>query len=440
MKSKFTRALTWVMVVGMMSILSVNSQVQAGKTIKLTIGCGWPLQDLPGWEGTVKGFKKIHPNVKLEMQISPWEEYRTKILSQIVAGTPPEIAEMEMDYTPEFIKKRAVIDLSSQLEEEKEFTVDSFFEKIIASFIDKEKIYAVPYDGQCGAAGIYYNKDLFDQAGVSYPTNDWDWNDMLASAKRLTIVDNKGKITQYGYVPSGWGWAYFIYSSGGSLVDDVENPTKGTLNDPKSIRGIQFYVDLIFKYKVTPSPITLTGLGMTQPDLFGTRKVAMFQSMHAPAVESIEWGRWRDMRIGMVIGPKGPTGIRGYPTSPSSFGIPTDTKYPEIAWDFIKFLCGKPGWEYAFEESKKGMIYPPAYKPAFYSEVFAHNPNPEIEGQFIIGESNKYGVISPKHPKWAEIEDRIVKPTIDLILRGEKPAAEALREAAVAITQQFLER
>ena len=87
---------------------------------------------------------------------------------------------------------------------------------------------------------LYYNKDLFDKAGVAYPTNDWTWNDMLAAAKKLTLDTNKdGKIDQWGFAVNNivWVWAGFVWGNGGDILSPDRKSACCTI--PRNHRGAE---------------------------------------------------------------------------------------------------------------------------------------------------------------------------------------------------------
>ena len=99
---------------------------------------------------------------------------------------------------------------------------------------------------------------------------------MLEKAQAITKVDENGRTVQYGFY--GWAWQNFVYGHGGALVDSVKNPTRTMLDDPNSIAGLQFYSDLINKYKVMPTPVALANLGMGVDIMFASGRLGMFLS------------------------------------------------------------------------------------------------------------------------------------------------------------------
>ncbi len=92
-------------------------------------------------------------------------------------------------------------------------------------------VYGFPRD--IGFSVLYYNKDLFDAAGVEYPTEEWTWDDLTAAAEALTVVDANGRVTQYGLAMEGGKYAEWINQNMGSILDDMRNPVTCTLDQPR---------------------------------------------------------------------------------------------------------------------------------------------------------------------------------------------------------------
>ena len=108
---------------------------------------------------------------------------------------------------------------------------------------------------------LFYNKEIFDKAGVAHPTNEWTWEDVLAAAKKLT--DTAGDKPTYGLVSDirNGDYGALIYQNGGTLVDSLENATAYTLADPATVQAVQWYADLALVHEVMPTPGELRSSG-----------------------------------------------------------------------------------------------------------------------------------------------------------------------------------
>ena len=88
--------------------------------------------------------------------------------------------------------------------------------------------------------------------------------------------------------------------------------------------------------------------------------------------------KFTQVPFGMQIAPAGADGTRGYATGGTAYCASQTTKNQDTAWEFIKYFMGMPGYEAAFAAAPKGIIYPPAYIPAYNSEVYLKNPTPPV--------------------------------------------------------------
>jgi len=293
-----------------------------------------------------------------------------------------------------------------------------FFPSILDRFSVNGDLYAVPRD-VAPFACVFYNKKLFDEAGLAYPTDDWTWDDMLRMARALTKQDENGRTVQYGFY--GWAWQNFIYGNGGALVDNVNHPTITKINDPKTIQGLQFYSDLINLYKVMPTPVALANLGMGIDLMFASGRLGMFLSgiWETPGLRryNFEWD--------VVMFPKNAEGVRAFGSGGSGYAILKSSKNKTEAWEVIKALTGAAGQR---ELAKRGLSQPSRIDVA-ESDAWAGNSEPPANKK-MLNEAVKHIVFSPYEGRWREIEQKYLLPKLDLVFNGKKTAAEVLEEAA----------
>jgi len=391
-------------------------------------GCGpkaqKPTIKIAIWGGTdeidmlnkiIDEWQKAHPEVIAKLEHIPAGSYTNKLLIQIAGGTAPDIMFVEVNIFVNFWAIDAFMDLKPFIEKDPDFKLDDFFPEVVDRFTIDGKIYCIPRD-TAPFACVYYNKKLFDEVGVPYPTDDWNWSDLLEKAERLTKRTEDGKITQYGFY--GWTWENFVYSNGGSIVDDVEGPKEFTLARKEAIEGLQFYTDLINKYKVSPSPIEFGNLGMGAQQLFMSGKLAMYQSGFW---ESTLFKNIKDFDWDVAMFPKGPTGIRRFGTGGSGYCILKSTKYPELAWDIVKQLTNQKS-QIALAEM--GLAQP-AIKSIAMGPYFAGSSAlPKNKG--MLNEAVKYVVYEPFHIKWREIKELHLVPQLDLVFNGTETVEDVI--------------
>lgn len=374
---------------------------------------------------SISGWQEANPDIKIIFEHTPYTGYDSKILTRVAGGAAPDIIATEVDYFVTFASKGVLENLTPYAEKDAEFSTDQFFPTIIDRFSVGDKLYAIPRD-VAPFACVFYNKKLFDEAGLAYPTDDWTWDDMLRMARALTKKDESGRTTQYGFY--GWAWQNFVYGNGGGLVDDVKRPTKSRLDSQETIDGLQFYADLVNLYKVMPAPVALANLGMGIDLMFASGRLGMFLSgiWETPGL------RRYDFEWDVAQFPKSPNGTRGTGSGGSGYAILKSSKNKEAAWEVIKALTGAPGQA---DIARRGLAQPSRVAVAKSDAWVGGNEPPQNKG--MLNDAVQYIHFSPFHPKWREIEEKYLNPKLDLIFNGKTTAAEALKEIAPKVNEML---
>jgi len=365
-------------------------------------------------KNSTKEWEAQHPEIEVRFEHTPFGGYTSKILTRIAGGAAPDIIATEVNMFVSFASKGVLENLSPYLAKDTDFSIKDFFPEVVDWFTVDGKVLAIPRD-TAPFACVFYNKDLFDREGVPYPEDDWTWEDMLAKAKALTKTDENGRITQYGFY--GWAWQNFVYGAGGALVDDVKNPTKCLLGNPESKEGLQFYVDLINRYKVMPTPVAMANLGMGVDIMFSSGRLAMFLSgiWETPTL------RTRKFRWDVAMFPVGPRGVRRFGTGGTGYAILKSSKNKEAAWLVVKALTGARGQE---ELAEKGLAQP-ARKAVSEGPAFAKNDGLPLNKK-MLNEAVQYARYDPFHPMWRELEGKVITPELELLFNGRETVPEAM--------------
>jgi multiple sugar transport system substrate-binding protein len=301
----------------------------AAKAVTLKVG-------LPGgYEVTKKeiidGFQAKFPNIKLDIDTTPWEDFATKIPTQIAGGNPPDIWFQENAIILGYGQKGVAEDLTPYIK--KDLKDEDYVPMLYAAKSTDGKVYGIPHGLNPVALG--YNKKLFTEANVPFPTDDWTYQDMIDAAKKLTKAKD-GKTEVYGFI-SGYnitqGWFPWIKSAGGQLLDPTL--TKAMVTDPKSLEGLKAWVGMNKAGISAPEPFT-KAIG-SEWQAFGSEKGAMYfvqynlQSLFSKNFPNLDWD--------VVKMPKGFDGKRIVPNISNSWLIYSRAK-PEAkaaAWEFLKY-------------------------------------------------------------------------------------------------------
>lgn len=377
----------------------------------------------------LRGWQAAHPTIRVRFEHTPYSGYDSKILTRIAGGAAPDVIATEVDYFVTFATRNVFTDLAGFARNDPEFKTGDFFPSILNRFTVREALYAIPRD-VAPFACVFYNKDLFDQAAVPYPKDDWNWNDLLEKAKALTRRDETGRVTQYGFY--GWAWQNFVYGNGGALVDDVNAPKKTLLDDPRSVAGLQFFSDLINRHQVMPTPMALANAGMGVDMMFASGRLAMFLSgiWETPALRERYQFRWDVARF-----PKNPEGIRLTGSGGTGYGILKTSKHLQEAWEVVKALTSVP---VQAEMARRGLTQP-ARRAVAEGTDWAKSILPP-ENKKMLNEAVDDIVFSPFHPAWREIEAKYIDPKLDLVRSGKETAAEAVRKITPKINEMLQQK
>jgi len=405
-----------------------SSKTSDGKTPVKVAFWGSP-EEIDIITHSISEWQQAHPDIKIVFEHTPYSGYDSKILTRIAGGAAPDIIATEVDYFVTFATKGVLENLTPYLAKETEqegsesYNAEDFFPAIRDRFTVNGALYAIPRD-VAPFACVFYNKKLFDDAGLAYPTDDWTWEDMLRMARAMTKKDASGRTVQYGFY--GWAWQNFIYGNGGALVDDVRNPQKTRLDDPRSIEGLQYYADLSNLYNVMPTPVALANTGMGVDSMFSGGRLAMFLSgiWETPGLRNynFEWD--------VAMFPKGPHGDRAFGSGGSGYAILKSSQNKEAAWEVIKALTGAAGQA---KLAKRGLAQPSRMSVA-QGDGWAKDPLPPAN-KIMLNDAVQYVVFSPFHTKWREIQEKYILPQLDLVFNGKKTAAEVLTGLTPKINQ-----
>lgn len=264
-----------------------------------------------------------------------WSSYLNSCVAALAAGETPDIICSAIEGHQFMLSKDLLApldDLVTADPEGQEF-IDSLVPTAVETFYSDGKLYQLPYSLEM--MGIWYNLDMFDEAGIDYidPEKGWTWNEFLEISKKLTKEVGGGKIygagLSFGAIFSDSPW--FLNNGANILTDDF---TEATCNTPEFKETVEFLNSLVNEYGVAPMPAT-----------DGTDMVEMFLAGRVAMVNS---GGWSVSTI--KNGFDGNYGIAPYPKPSAdsenpatvygmcSMGIYKDSKHKEAAWDAIKIM------------------------------------------------------------------------------------------------------
>ncbi len=415
----------FIFLLAIITLSSCSQERIKSRTIELKTSTWGNYKELKILNESLMEFEKRYPNIKVSIDHIP-QNYIDKVLTEIAGGVGPDVMWIQSNggFAP-LVRKGLLLDLSPYFAKDKEIGLGDFFPEIIDYFTVRGETYCVP-TGVGSIALVFYNKRLFDEAEVSYPDDDWDWNDLLDKAKKLTLMDKEGKTKQYGFITESN--RSFPFSNGGRVVDDMENPTKCLEGEKEFKEGLQFLVDLIHKYKVSPSISVKERIGMDARQMFMSGRLAMYNSglWNVSIFEEM-----KDFDWDVTIFPRSPHGGKGFLIDYGGMGVLKTTKYPAEAWELAKWLA--TDWQRRVTEIGGGQPANKKMHEQWIKSIF----KPKNKDMLI--ETVKYGVSAPILPEWPEIEVTLINPSLYLLLEGKISVDEYADRVIPKVNEAFKE-
>ncbi|MFC1563854.1 extracellular solute-binding protein [candidate division KSB1 bacterium] len=292
-------------------------------------------------------FTTQNPGVEVEIESIP-NNYKEKILTSFAAGTAPDVFVLDSPIIPALLNKDVLLDLNPYVDE-LNVDLEEYFPNVLRIFRKGEKLYAFPKDYT--PLMVYYNKRLFDEAGIEYPKDGWKWKDYLATAKSLTKdSDGDGFTDQWGtlFRNQFYLWEPWVWMTGGDYLNPDGTTAKGYFNSPETERALQFLVDLRTEHSVSPSVQSMTTSGGAV-ELFYSGRIGMNISGHwtwAYVLKFIESG---EMDIGVAHLPYPEDGERVNIIFATGWCVPKNAKYPELSLKLAAFLGSERAAEIRLE-------------------------------------------------------------------------------------------
>ncbi|GAA1441458.1 ABC transporter substrate-binding protein [Leifsonia poae] len=308
-----------------------------GGNVTLQYGIWDPVQQ-PAMEKIIAAFEKKNPDIDVKIQVTPFAQYWTKLQTAATGGSAPDVFWMNGPN----IKLYASNGMLAPLDD---VDAANYSKGLVDIYTYDGKLYGAPKDFD--TIGVWYNKKLFDAAGVAYPKAGWTWDDYLADAKALT---NKSA--------GVWGSAaalndqqnyYNTIPQAGGYVISKDGKTSG-YDDPASLKGIEFWTNQI-KDGVSPTQQQMTD---TSPeDAFVSGKIAMYWS-----------GSWSANKFGQDAATKDLVNVAALPAGPEGnqsvvHGLANvanaKSAHLDAAKKFAEFASGK---EAADIQAEAGAVIP----------------------------------------------------------------------------------
>lgn len=372
-------------------------------------------------------WKADHPNVTLDYTYCAGPDYPTKLQVWFSSGKAPDVIRMSRDIFSPFASEDLFADLTPYLEASG--SAGCWDESLLDIFDFDGELLSLPY--MYSNYVIAYNKDIFDEANLEYPTADWTETEFVELAKTLT--SGEGPEKTYGMWFGGWVCELVRALYGEPKMYDTENMVMQATNNEKFKAAFQLLGDL-HKDGYCSDEVTKT----TTTGGFVTGKYAMALAMTSDIGnyqkqigDNFKWDIV-ELPISETYDTRWNTNMRL-----QGFGMSKTTEHPELAYDLIEYMTTNYEVQKAVDEEGVGI---PALTEYLESEEFktnygggaAYNKEAFVN-MAKVGTSWEYAGI------WADINDTLTSEfnayitgatDIDTALDNLQKKGEAVIEAA----------
>ncbi|MCI2132266.1 MAG: sugar ABC transporter substrate-binding protein [Eubacterium sp.] len=288
----------------------------------------WDEVQQPVFEKIVDDFEKENPDIDVELQLTPWSQYWTKLDAAMGADTAADVFWINT-FMPKYAEAGVLEPLNQYIKEDG-IDMDDYVNVVADMYNYKGAQYGMPKG--MDTVQVFYNKAIFEKYGIEEPKEGWTWGEMVQTAQALKEKNSDVYpiLMELDPQPSYFN---FIEQSGGYVLDDTGKKTG--LGTPGAIKAYQDVVDLMDQGLMPDNQVLSDTKGT---DLFLSQKGAMlFMGSWKCAV--LDAASFAD-QLGTVSMPAREEGNQSV-IGGLGYAMNANSKNKEAAWKLIKFLAGE---------------------------------------------------------------------------------------------------
>ncbi|MGH2352843.1 MAG: extracellular solute-binding protein [Chloroflexota bacterium] len=368
------------------------------------------------------------PQIEIEFEM-PKADRHVEYPVRLAAGAAPDMVFLNNSFWRQYAKQGAFLKLDPFVR--RDIRLDDYFPSFVQSATYRDSFYG--WGALAGASvALFYNKDLFDQAGLKYPDETWAWPSFVDAAGRLTVDGQGRRAGGAGFDPQDirvygtativdWRWDMVIEEEAGDILRP--GGTKSNLDSPDALAGLQWMSDT-------------TGRGFWPSDRYPNEKKASFTAGNMAMqvqLSGYAQGAAEQITFQWDVAPL-PRGKHGRFT----FGwwapilASASTKYPAECWEFIKVMGGPEGQRYYMVNN--GWL--PAIKKLVDEQVWLKDV-PINKKVFYAGKADWRPAPGEKIVPSSEYS-KLLSPALDKLWLGQASAKNAIGEVIDQINRLLL--
>lgn len=318
-----------------------KDKADSGEQVTLRMSFWADEADLAMWNKGIEAFEEDHPGVNVELESTGWNDYWTKLNTQVATGAQADIIGMVSMYSQGYIKDGALYDFSG-LAEKDGTDLSVYWDNIMLAYQDGNGgLYCLPYDLSTNLMEV--NLDKFEEAGIEYDPEGYTREEFVEICKKLT---KDGSYALYWY-PRDWAFYDMVLDAGLDIFDDAGNLC---LNTPEIIELTQWLADLYLVEGVM-APFNASDNGAA----FSSGLVAMAGGTNPEWVAAYNDMTPEGTRLDVMRYPFKGSENRKKLSEGGSFAISSKTQYPELCWEFLSYYCSAENLEGLVAQNFRGI-------------------------------------------------------------------------------------
>jgi multiple sugar transport system substrate-binding protein len=358
-------------------------------------------------------FEAAHPNIKIQVETAPFDNYFARLQTMIAGGIAPDIFDLNYENFVTYASRGLLLDLNPLAAADSTYDASLYYPRANQAFQYNGMQLGLP--ATFSTVVLFYNKDMFDQADVAYPTEDWTWADAVAAGKE--IQDTEAGI--YGLHSGIQFWEFYKKAAQNNCRFFNDDQTQVLINSPECVAALETMISLIETEGVMPTAAEMGGL--SDGDMFVQGKLGMtVTGIWMFAAFSDAPFAW-DIEVEPGMADKA---THFFANAVSVFSA---TRHPQEAWEWVQFFTSDP--EMARIRIESGWELPALNNPDYFAAYLEQTPPANRQAVF---NSLQYAVVPPVIARQGEMQDA-VNLLLEQAVLGQLTPQQALDQAKLEI-------
>ena len=387
-------------------------------------------EELAAYREVVEAYERKRTGEVKLVEVADRDAHLQKITTGFAGGSPPDAFLVNYRNFAGFAARGAIDPAGPRLDRSKVLRRSDYYAQPVQAFEYRGTLQCMPQN--VSSLVVYYNRDLFEAAGLRDPRPDWTYEQFVAAARRLTKPVPEGNaVRQYGVGldPSIVRLAPFVWSAGGDIVDDPSDPRRFTLDTPRGRDGLQAFLDLQGGERVAPFEREVDAKGLDARFLDGELGMLLSSRREVPTLRTIKDFDWDVAAFPRLREPATVLHSDAYCLAKG--------ERAGAAWRFVEFAAGAEGQRIL---ARSGRIVP-SLRAIAKSKDFLDASRPPRSSRLFLDAIPAIRPL-PVASTWPELEDAVdlaikrayftelsVEETLARIEKETAPLFERARDA-----------